>query len=292
MLADQPRLDAYKAAIEEVVQPGDQVIDAGTGSGILACMAARAGAGLVQAVDNSDILALTAQVVERSQLGASVRCVRSEIKDFVCAEPVDVIVTETFGAFALAEGSLPDLAACATKNLKPSGVVIPHSISLYLAPTHDRSLYEEAFGPFSRQSSADLGPLIEAARQRAITLQVSENSLLCPGSLLWRFAYPQESPADPAKTRFTVSKDATLYGFVGWFILHLSPSHDLDTGPGAPPTHWHQVYFPVEGVAIPAGETLACEVLLSQAPDDPRGLEVRLTYRTESASHKHFFRIR
>ena len=60
--------------------------------------------------------------------------------------------------------------------------MIPHAVSLYLAPTDDPKLHAEAFGPFYNQTSANLEPLIEAARQRAITLEVSPNSLLCPGS--------------------------------------------------------------------------------------------------------------
>ena len=39
MLSDGPRLAAYEAAINEVVEPGQIVVDAGTGTGILALFA-------------------------------------------------------------------------------------------------------------------------------------------------------------------------------------------------------------------------------------------------------------
>jgi cyclopropane fatty-acyl-phospholipid synthase-like methyltransferase len=50
MLADASRVDRYHAALTKHVRPGDEVIDLGTGTGILACYAARAGARRVHAV--------------------------------------------------------------------------------------------------------------------------------------------------------------------------------------------------------------------------------------------------
>ena len=47
MLADQPRMDFYHAAIARHIRPGDRVIDLGTGTGILAAFAARQGAAKV-----------------------------------------------------------------------------------------------------------------------------------------------------------------------------------------------------------------------------------------------------
>ena len=47
MLADQERMAFYHEAINRKIQPGDRVIDLGTGTGILAAFASRAGAGQV-----------------------------------------------------------------------------------------------------------------------------------------------------------------------------------------------------------------------------------------------------
>ncbi len=44
MVSDHTRTNAFAAAIREVVQPGDVVLDVGTGTGILAMFAAKAGA--------------------------------------------------------------------------------------------------------------------------------------------------------------------------------------------------------------------------------------------------------
>jgi predicted RNA methylase len=49
-LLDAKRVREFKSAINKSVRPGDIVVDAGTGSGIIALIAARAGAKKVYAL--------------------------------------------------------------------------------------------------------------------------------------------------------------------------------------------------------------------------------------------------
>src|SRR5580693_6354410 len=55
MLNDRLRTSSFLAAIGEVVRPGDVVVDIGTGTGVLAVAAARAGARRVYAVEETSI---------------------------------------------------------------------------------------------------------------------------------------------------------------------------------------------------------------------------------------------
>ena len=63
MLADSECNDAYQRAIERAVSPNLSVLDIGTGSGLLAMMAARAGAGRVTACEVSPHIAAAARQV-------------------------------------------------------------------------------------------------------------------------------------------------------------------------------------------------------------------------------------
>ena len=56
LLDDHTRTSALIDAINAVVKPGDTVIDLGTGTGILAMAAARAGAARVYAIDHASIV--------------------------------------------------------------------------------------------------------------------------------------------------------------------------------------------------------------------------------------------
>jgi predicted RNA methylase len=57
MINDYVRNNAYEAAINEVVNSESVVIDLGTGTGLLALMAARAGAKRVYAIERNPITA-------------------------------------------------------------------------------------------------------------------------------------------------------------------------------------------------------------------------------------------
>src|SRR4051812_47056359 len=53
MLADEVRMGAYREGIAKHVSHGDVVLDLGTGTGVLAFLAARSGARVVHAVEHS-----------------------------------------------------------------------------------------------------------------------------------------------------------------------------------------------------------------------------------------------
>ena len=58
--------------------------------------------------------------------------------------------------------------------------------------------------------------------------------------------------------RWKVSKPATVQGFAVWWSAELAPGIALSTGPGAPRTHWEQLYFPLLApIEAAAGETVS-----------------------------------
>jgi hypothetical protein len=91
------------------------VVDAGSGTGVLAVMAALCGARKVYAIERSDFASAIPSVARDS--GVAVEVVRADFGTVVLPEKATVLVTETFGHWALGEGMMPDLQACAATNL-------------------------------------------------------------------------------------------------------------------------------------------------------------------------------
>src|SRR5215470_20289620 len=69
MLEDRIRTSRFIQAIRRTVQPGDVVVDLGTGSGILALAAAQAGAKRVYAIEVQPIAEVAARFFQRSGVG-------------------------------------------------------------------------------------------------------------------------------------------------------------------------------------------------------------------------------
>src|SRR6185436_4184585 len=61
-LSDTARLSAFRAAIQEVVKPGNIVVDLGAGTGVLGLLACRAGAKRVFSIESTGIIQLTREI--------------------------------------------------------------------------------------------------------------------------------------------------------------------------------------------------------------------------------------
>ncbi len=273
MLSDTPRVEGYRAAIEAVVKPEHTVLDAGTGSGVLATLAALAGARQVFAVDGAEILEVAKVVFERSGVGDVVQPIKGDFGQVQLPEKVDVIVTETFGALALAEGAVDDLAACVERNLADGGRVIPFRIDFYVAPVGSAALRAEALGAFDSVPGVDLSSLAEAAAHRAITLQAKPSDLLAHGVCIAALPFPTGGNGFDGEVLFELPVDGELQGLLAWYDLQLAPGVVLGTGPDAPPTHWGQCFLPLP-VRPTAGQPLKVILDVGPAADDRRSLEV------------------
>lgn len=271
MLGDRVRLEAYADALREVVRPEHTVVDAGTGSGVLAMLAARAGARQVFGVDNAEILEQARAVVDANGLADTVALVPGDFRTVALPSPVQVLVTETFGALAYAEGAAPDLRACLAAN-GPDATVIPASVELWCAPVGPALAAEIAEG-YGDWGGLTFAPLAEAARHRGVTWEIPVSALLAEPVRLTAAPWPGFTDRHTGSARFGVDPRA-VGGLAAWFDLQMSPSVRLSTGPSAPLTHWKQVFLP-----LPALGGVALELELAFAPpaNDRRGLEVQGT---------------
>ena len=133
MLADGPRMDFYHQAIARHIQPGDRVIDLGTGTGILAAFAARRGAAKVYAIDHSDILKHARTIAAHNRI-RNVEFVARHSKEFTLAEKVDVIVHEQMGDYLFDESMVTNVADLRDRLLKPGGLILPSRFELFCEP--------------------------------------------------------------------------------------------------------------------------------------------------------------
>jgi hypothetical protein len=237
---------------------------------------------VVYAVDNTDLLDVAAQVFAASGVGDRVKPVRADFRTVELPEKVDVIVTETFGAFGLAEDGLSDIAACAARNLAPGGRIVPEDMSLWLAPVADRALHDDAMGPFAKTHGVDLTPLRDSAWHRGITAIVPPSALVAPGVAFSRVRLG-DVPAAAGSMSFAIPATTVINGFAGWFSLGMG-DFELSTAPDAPVTHWKQQYLPIEPCT--ASGSLDVHAILAPPAEDRRGLEVTTTFGARKAWHR------
>jgi hypothetical protein len=261
MLHDDARLDAYWRALRATVRPDDVVVDAGSGTGVLAVMAALCGARKVYAIERSDFASAIPFVARDS--GVEVEVLRADFATAVLPEKATVMVTETFGHWALGEGMMPDVQACVARNLAAGARIVPSACTLFAAPI--ARLASDVLEPFARRRwGVDLSALRTDASGRAY------DRVVAPAEI--GTARPVGTISVPNDGTFagSITLDAPVEGLAAWFTLHLAEGVDLATGPADPPTHWKQTILPV---ALDAG-THAIEA--GPAPEDSRTLLVSI----------------
>jgi protein arginine N-methyltransferase 1 len=144
MLADESRVTSYFRAIQRTVQPGQVVLDLGTGSGILAFFAAQKKPRTIYAIDHSNFIEVARQIAEHHHI-QNIVFVRQNSRQFTPPEPVDVIIHEQMGDTLFNENMVENLLDLKKRALKPGGKILPGKFNLYLEPACLREDYKTPF---------------------------------------------------------------------------------------------------------------------------------------------------
>lgn len=267
MVSDRPRTDGFATAISEVIQPGDVVLDVGTGTGILAMLAAKAGARKVYAVDATDIADVAQDLVEINGLSEQIEVHRGRVGDIHLNEKVDVVISEWLGNAAFGEGMLPAVLDARDRNLAADGKMLPSKVRIMIAPLDEPLLYNAEGPGFWREPihGLDFSSLqdVELSQGRAIQMPVDAAAVLADPQAILELDLRTASIADiqyDGELEFTPPRDGILNGFCVWFQAELSPSVLLDTGPFSPETHWTHMYMSFTPRFVRAKERLPIRV--------------------------------
>ncbi len=170
MLHDDRRTSDYVAALSQAVRPGDVVLDIGTGSGVLAIAAARAGAKQVYAVEASDIAEAAERVFALNDMGDRITLVAGWSREIELPEPADLLVSEVIGNEPFEEEILETTLDARRRLLKPGARLIPNALTLFARPlllpeteARQRALGRSAVERWRGLYGIDFEPLVDAA---------------------------------------------------------------------------------------------------------------------------------
>ncbi len=221
MIGDKERTLSYKKAIEQIVTPGDVVLDAGSGTGILAIFAAKAGAEKVYAVEASKYYQMTRKMVSANGLESVVEVIHDDFAEVKTKRKIDVLVTETFGNLVYNEGAAPDLEKCLKNNSDGSCKIIPSHFRFHTAAVRDfPSIFARASSVFS-DCGIKYGPIMDRALDRYYFCEMDMSDFSETDTTNW-FSVLKDIKDTPHE--FGFSCDGSIAGISIWFDLKLSPS--------------------------------------------------------------------
>jgi SAM-dependent methyltransferase len=277
MLEDQVRTSAFLAALDEVVGPEDVVVDIGTGTGVLAVAAARAGARHVYAIEATPLAHEAREVVRANGLDDRVTVVEGWSTRVSLPERATVAVSEILGSDALEERVLPVLADARRRLLAPDAHLIPSSVRIFGLPVSVPDDHLDSL-TFTRANTArwsaryglELGPLADySSRRRQRYTAVIDDARGWPAPsepvlLADLDLSALETPRVDVTVAAIASGSATVNGVVGYFEAQLSRGVVLSTNPAlepAPNSWGVPVWLLPEQVELRQGEEFALRYL-------------------------------
>ncbi len=275
MLADRIRLDAYHKAIQKYVTDQDVVVDVGTGTGVLALMAAAKNPRKLYAVDHSSQMLEYASLNAQANGVQNIKFVASHTSGFNPDEKVSVIIQEQMASMLFHERMLDTLLELRDRVLKPGGRILPAKYEFYLEPVQLRASERIPF-LHEQEIHGIKFPPAEASKKKYYYRSVDPGAvdhLLCEPEPVFTFDLMTLAKSDFPK-QFVVKKPIAragrLDGICSWFKASFDEEIGFATSPSDPKTHWAMPLYRVPVRDFAAGEMFTMSV---ETPDLSRHLD-------------------
>jgi len=271
MLNDTRRNSAFESALHRLDLRGKVVLDIGTGTGLLAMMAARAGAEAVVACEAIESMAVVAQqIVESNGLADRVEIIPAlslQLDESIdLPRRADVLVTETVDCGLVGEGIMPALRHARQELLAPHAVIIPGTARVVGRLIESEAAHQLNFAQRAGGFDVSLFNRFSTRGYFPCRLGTWPHRFLSEPFDLFAFDFRRD-PLTPRQRTLAVAVGGrgVLHGLVCWWELDLGSGVSLTNAPGKGDTHWMQAVALFERPrVVTAGE----RVVLRAEQDD------------------------
>jgi protein arginine N-methyltransferase 1 len=261
LLSHRVRIQKFRQAITEIVKPNHHVIELGTGSGVLAILAAKQGARVTAIDANIESVRYARKAAELNNVSDRIEFQHTIFQDFIPEEKADVILCEMLSSVMLIEQQIPASKYAVEHLLKPSGTIIPQQVDLFVGPVQNDVLWNrfEINGlRFPRiPQTADRGQNIDLANLKGLA-QFDLSKL------------PETEDKIEKELEYEICQKGTVHGLVGMFESKLCEGITLKMEDG-----WRELFMPFpKPVEVIEGEILRIRISFNPGEFDSLKIHV------------------
>jgi protein arginine N-methyltransferase 7 len=261
IVRDAIRNRAYEEALRRAIFPGCKVLEIGTGSGLLAMMAARLGAEVITCEADSAIAGAARDVVAANGFADRVRVVNRHSSDLDPDKDLggraDILVSEIVSNDLLSEAVIPAHRDAVARLLKPDAAVIP-------ARGQVRVALAEVTGPIGRRmgkvSGFDLSGFNRLARPYfEVPVDHARLELRSAPIDLFDFDFACALPLpNPVAQVAIESNGGPVAGIAQWIALDMDGHETYENRPGTGVSScWGATFWPLaETIQTNAGQII------------------------------------
>lgn len=262
MIGDKVRFPAYAEAVARAVKPGDAVADIGSGPGILAFLACRAGARRVFAIEIDGIVDFARYLAAANGLLDRIEFLRGDSRQIRLPERVNVIVSDLRGALPVFNRAIATVNDARERFLAEGGIMIPQRDELFAAIVEAPAKYDRITGPWQRTPSLNLADSLPTILNGLYKKQFKPEHLISDARAWCTLDYARgASDRAGADVCFTVSRTGTGHGIAIWFETNLYADIGFSTAPSSGETVYGHVFLPwLEPVELVEGTQVFVEL--------------------------------
>ena len=261
IVGDSLRNEIYARALDRFVRPGMLVLEIGTGTGLLAMLAARAGAAQVVTCEKEPLVAERAQtIIARNGLADRITVVPKELGELTVGRDLprraDLLVAEIVDNHLLGESVLPLYSQARKHLLTPAARVLPETIAacgMLVGGVEPRSFRMGEVMGF------DLSPFNELASPVVMNGAGGGRFKAYSDSLkIFRFDLNAVGHPDREnrQVEITVTRDGLAQGFMQWNWMDFGDGITFENRPPLKSHWWPVIHLFPESLAVREGDLL------------------------------------
>jgi type II protein arginine methyltransferase len=262
MLNDEKRNAAFEKVLTSAITPDTVVFDIGSGTGLLAMMAARAGAKETVTCEMVAPLAeLTRDIVARNGLADRIVTLGKKSTSVVIGNQMkrkaNLLVTETVDCGLLGEGIVPSIAHAKANLLTEDARIVPCGATVYAMVVESARLRNLNSAQTAANFDVSLINQYATAQYFPVRLAAFDYIPLTDPFKVFYFDFVNGSIVPDQKTiSVNALRDGVGQCIIFWFSMDLDAETAISNEPGSN-THWEQALQCLESdVHLRAGEKL------------------------------------